>query len=135
MHIVKSVGVMSVAKVMGLMYGCMGLIFAPFFLLIGLVGSAMGQAKTPFAGIFGIFLALLLPVLYGLMGFVAGAIGALLYNLFARLVGGFELELEMKTQGLIAPYPIVPSGQQIVPQVATPAFPTAEPPSNPYPNS
>src|SRR3982074_2936467 len=33
MQIVKSVGVMSVAKIMGLIYGCMGLIFAPFFLL------------------------------------------------------------------------------------------------------
>ena len=108
MHIIKSVGVLSVAKIMGLVYGCMGLIFAPFFLLIGLVGSMAGQAKSPFAGMFGIVFAIFMPVLYGAIGFVAGLLGALLYNLFARLVGGFELELEMRTPGLSAPYPIVP---------------------------
>ena len=108
MHIVKSVGVMSVAKIMGLIYGCLGLIFMPFFLIMGLVGSMAGQQKSPFAGILGIFLAVLLPVLYGTMGFISGAIGALLYNLFARLVGGFELELEALPSGLVPPYPMVP---------------------------
>jgi hypothetical protein len=107
-HIIKSVGVLSVAKIMGLVYSCMGLIFAPFFLLIGLVGSMAGQVKSPFAGMFGIVFAIFMPVLYGVIGFVAGLLGALLYNLFARLVGGFALELEMRTPGLSAPYPIVP---------------------------
>lgn len=108
MHIVKSVGVMSFAKIMGLIYGCMGLIFAPLFLLFGLLGSLVGQDKTPFAGIFGVVFAILMPVLYGVMGFITGAIGALLYNLFARLVGGFELELDLRPTATVAPYPIVP---------------------------
>jgi hypothetical protein len=38
MHIIKSVGVLSVAKILGLVYGCMGLLFAPFLLLFGLIG-------------------------------------------------------------------------------------------------
>jgi hypothetical protein len=108
MHILKSVGVMSVAKIMGVIYGCIGLLFAPFFLLIGVIGSVAGQQKTPFAGIFGVFFALMMPVLYGVMGFVMGAIGALLYNLFAKMVGGFELELEQRPVTLTAPYPLVP---------------------------
>lgn len=108
MHIVKSVGVLSVAKIMGLIYGCLGLIFAPVFLLVGLLGTIVGQAKTPFAGIFGIVFAILMPVMYGLMGFVAGAIGGLLYNLFAKLVGGFELNLELRPTAPLSPYPIVP---------------------------
>jgi hypothetical protein len=107
-HIVKSVGVLSVAKIMGLVQACIGLIFAPFFLLIGLLGSMAGQHSTPFAGMFGVFFALFMPVIYGVMGFVTGAIGGLLYNLFARLVGGFELELEQRPDSLTAPYPIVP---------------------------
>jgi hypothetical protein len=109
MHIVKSVGVMSVAKIMGLIYGCLGLIFAPIFLIIGLMGSALGQEKTPFAGIFGVVFAIFMPLLYGAMGFISGAIGALLYNLFAKWAGGFELELEVRPQMLSAPYPIVPT--------------------------
>ena len=78
MHVVKSVGVMSFAKMMGLIYGCSGLILIPFFLLIGIAGSFAGDEKNPFAGAIGIVLAVLAPVLYGLMGFVMGAIGALL---------------------------------------------------------
>jgi len=108
MHIIKSVGVLSVARIMGMIYGCMGLIFAPFFLLIGLMGSAMGQRNSPLAGIFGVGFAVLMPVLYGAMGFVAGAIGGLLYNLFAKWVGGFELEMDLRPQTLTAPYPIIP---------------------------
>ena len=107
-HIVKSVGVMSFAKIMGLLYGCMGLIFAPLFLLFGLVGSLAGGEKNPFAGIFGIVMAIFMPVLYGVMGFIMGAIGGLLYNLFAKLVGGFELELDAQPVMLQPPYPLVP---------------------------
>jgi hypothetical protein len=108
MHIVKSVGVLSIAKIMGLIYGCLGLILTPVFLLLGLLGSIVGQQKTPFAGIFGIVFAILMPVIYGLMGFISGAIGGLLYNLFAKLVGGFELELDLQPAASLAPYPIVP---------------------------
>ncbi|HYM74403.1 MAG TPA: DUF3566 domain-containing protein [Candidatus Dormibacteraeota bacterium] len=99
---------MSVAKIMGLVYGCMGLIFAPFFLLFGLLGSLAGQNNMPFAGVFGVVFAVLMPVLYGVMGFVTGALGAFLYNLFAKWVGGFELEMEIRSTGPVAPYPIIP---------------------------
>ncbi|HEY4904694.1 MAG TPA: hypothetical protein VIH89_14570 [Candidatus Sulfotelmatobacter sp.] len=108
MHIVKSVGVLSMAKIMGLIQACMGLIFAPFFLLIGMLGSLAGQDKNPFAGVVGVFLALLMPIMYGAIGFIVGAIGALLYNLFAKLVGGIELDLDVRPQALVAPYPLVP---------------------------
>jgi hypothetical protein len=108
MHIVKSVGVLSVAKVMGLIYACMGLIVAPLFLLMGVLVAAAGQRNNPVAGIFSVGIALLLPVFYGVMGFIAGLIGALLYNLFAGWVGGFELEIEVRPRTLTAPYPIVP---------------------------
>jgi hypothetical protein len=112
MHIIKSVGVLSVAKILGLLYGCMGLIIAPLFLLMGLMGSALGQQNSPLAGIFGvgfgIGIAVLAPVLYGAMGFIMGAIGALLYNLLAKWVGGLELEMEVRPQTRAAPYPIIP---------------------------
>ncbi len=107
MHILKSVGVMSVAKIMGLIYGCMGLIFVPFFLLIGVVG-AFAQKGSPFAGIFGLFLAVMMPFMYGIMGFIVGAIGAWLYNVCAKWVGGFEFEVEARSSGPIAPYPVIP---------------------------
>lgn len=108
MQIVKSVGVLSAAKIMGMIYACIGLIFVPFFLLIGVMSSMAGQDKLPFAGIFSVGFALVMPVFYGVMGFIGGAIGALLYNLFARWVGGIELQLELRPTALVAPYPVIP---------------------------
>jgi hypothetical protein len=106
-HIVKSVGVLSVAKIMGLLYACMGLLFVPFFLLFGMLGTLVTPDRNPFAGVFGVVMAIFMPVLYGIFGFIAGAIGSLLYNLLAKLLGGFQLELEVLPT-LTAPYPVVP---------------------------
>ncbi len=107
MHIIKSVDVFSVAKIAGLLYGCLGLILAPFFLLIGLLGSAVGR-NSPIAGIFGVGFAVLMPFLYGICGFIMGMIWGLLYNLFSGWVGGVEVELEIKPAIIAAPYPLVP---------------------------
>jgi hypothetical protein len=116
-HILKSVGVMSIAKITGLIYGGMGLLFMPFFLLFALAGSMAGQMagqdKFPFAGVIGVVVAIAMPFIYGIMGFIAGALGALLYNLLAKWMGGFELELELTPARPVAPYPIIP--QQGVP--------------------
>src|ERR1700734_908206 len=96
MHIVKSFGVMSVAKIMGVLYACMGLLFAPFFLLFGLLGSMAGsmtgQGNSPFAGIVGVFVAILLPFFYGALGFIGGGVWGLLHNLVLKWGGGFEVE-------------------------------------------
>jgi hypothetical protein len=97
MHIIKSVGVLSAAKIMGLIYGCLGLIFIPFFLLIGLLGSLAGKQQSPFAGVIGLVLAFCLPIIYGVMGFIMGAIGAALYNLFAKWIGGIEVQVQSAT--------------------------------------
>lgn len=102
MHIIKSVGVLSVAKIMGLIYACLGLIFIPFFLLIGLLTSLAGKQETPFAGMIGMVLAFLLPIIYGVMGFIMGAIGAALYNLFAKWIGGIEVQVQSDTSPLPA---------------------------------
>ena len=103
MHIVKSVGVLSFAKILGLVQACLGLVFAPFFLLIGLLGSLAGQHKSPFAGMFGVIFALFMPGFYGVIGVITGALGAFLYNLFAGWVGGFEVEVELQSNALSAP--------------------------------
>lgn len=107
MHIVKSIEPFSVAKIAGMIYGCLGLLIAPVFLLIGVMGATLGQ-NNPFAGIFSVGFAVLIPFLYGVFGFIMGFIGALLYNLFARWVGGVELELEARPEITTAPYPLVP---------------------------
>jgi hypothetical protein len=39
-------------------------------------------------------MGILMPVIYGVMGFIGGVIGAAVYNLVARWIGGIELEVE-----------------------------------------
>ncbi len=101
MHILKSVGVLSVAKIMGLVYGTLGLIFMPIFLLVGFAGMMTGGRGSVFSGVAGIVLAIFLPVLYGGMGFVMGAISALLYNLFAKWIGGIEVQVESRAASFL----------------------------------
>ena len=66
MQTVRSVGVLSFAKVFALIHACFGLLFAPLFLLAGIAAS-IGNDKSAaiLGGTFGIVMALLMPVLYG----------------------------------------------------------------------
>lgn len=73
------------AKVLGVLYALMGLLFVPIFLIAGRL-TPQGQTFAP-------RLALALPVIYGLIGFVFTAIGCALYNVVAGWVGGIEVEL------------------------------------------
>ena len=110
MHIVKSVGVMSVAKITGLIYGCIGLLAVPFFLIAGFARmfAANDKGSFPLAGATGLLFAILAPLLYGGMGFVVGAISALIYNVAAKWVGGFEMELTLQPMDFTVQRPLVP---------------------------
>jgi len=92
MHVIRSVGVISVAKIMALIHASFGLLLMPIFLLAGFL-SMMGRTHSEFGGAVSVVIAVLMPIFYGLMGFVMGAIGALLYNLFANLIGGIEVQV------------------------------------------
>ena len=83
----SSFSVGQTAKVLGVLYGLMGLIFVPFFLLVAMFSPQR-------EGDLGIGFALALPVLYGVMGFVFTAIGCALYNWVAGMVGGIEIKLD-----------------------------------------
>jgi hypothetical protein len=93
MYTIKSIGVMSTAKLMGLCYFALGLLLSPFFLLIGFLQQLAG-ARAPLGAIAGVAFAIVLPFVYGSLGFVSGAVSALVYNLFANWVGGIKMELE-----------------------------------------
>ncbi len=76
--------------ILGILYGILSLLIVPFFLLAVLAGS---KAATPFPAAFGVGFAILMPVLYAVVGFLGGVISAALYNLIARWTGGFEFEV------------------------------------------
>ena len=84
---------MSCAKMMGAIYGSLGLIFLPLLLLGGFASMMLGKDSGALSGIAMLFMAILVPIFYGAMGFIMGAFTAWMYNLFAGWVGGIRLEL------------------------------------------
>ena len=97
--ILKRVGILSCAKLLGVLYGVLGLIFGAFISLFSVIASIAGFASDEAEGaivglIFGIGAVVILPIFYGIMGFLGGALTAAIYNLAARFTGGIELELE-----------------------------------------
>ena len=68
MQRITSVGVLSCAKMTGVLYGCMALLFIPFALLGGLASLATQQTNGAIGGAVIIVLGILAPVLYGVMG-------------------------------------------------------------------
>jgi hypothetical protein len=83
---VRRFGVGQTAKVAGVLYALMGLVAVPIFLVATLVAPSEAEVGL------GIGFALLLPLLYGLLGFVFTAIGCIIYNLVAGWVGGIEVD-------------------------------------------
>ena len=95
---IKSVGVMSVARITASIYGIFGLIAGVLFSLATLAGFGLSEGVSesvswmgPF---FGLGAILALPVLYFVMGFLGGAIGAWVFNNVAASVGGLEIVIE-----------------------------------------
>ncbi len=98
---VRRVGVVSVFKIyliLGLILGIiLGLLLVP---LLSMAPTSPGAAQPslptgllPLGGLVG---GILIGVLYGILLGIGGAIGALLYNLAAKIVGGLELDLVEK---------------------------------------
>ena len=94
--VLKRIGPFSVAKMAATLYAILGLAIGAVFSLLSMVGLAAGPSEMPaIAGmLFGVGAVLWLPLFYGAAGFVVALIGAALYNVFANLVGGIELQLE-----------------------------------------
>ncbi len=77
----------------------LGLIVGALFAIVSLLGAAVGaansQAYDAFVGLlFGVGFVIFMLIFYGILGFVFGSIGALLYNGIARVIGGIEVEIE-----------------------------------------
>ncbi len=54
-------------------------------------GGAPGLRALGFG--FGLGAVIIFPILHGIIGAIAGAIGAAIYNLAAGWVGGFEVDI------------------------------------------
>ena len=95
--VIRRLGVWSVARIYGVITGTIGLVIGLFIGLFSILGAGLTQdpdMPTWLMPIFGVGAIVFLPLFYGVMGIVSGAVSAAIYNVFAGLVGGISLEVE-----------------------------------------
>lgn len=109
---IKRLGVISVAKMYGLLMFLVGLIIGVIYGLILIVFGAAITAVAPnndgtIGGVgtvvMGIIVMIAVPIGQGIFGFIGGIIGALIYNGVARIVGGVKVEVEAEHQEYAPP--------------------------------
>ena len=86
-------------KILAALYAVMSLLFVPFMIMFSLIANSVPQPEgqempTGFFLGFGLVFCLLAPIFYGIMGFLTGVVGAFIYNLTAKKIGGIEVEVE-----------------------------------------
>jgi hypothetical protein len=101
---IRRFNVFSVAKIQGFLAFVIGLligvIYGFAFMIFGAAISSLApQGDSQAMGgvgaiVIGLVIMIAVPILYSIIGFIGGAIGALVYNLAAGVVGGLKFELE-----------------------------------------
>jgi hypothetical protein len=94
--LLKRIEPFSCGKVAGVLYGAMGLVVGVIVSLAAMIGGLAGREAfgALAGGLVGLGAIVILPILYGGLGFIVAVIGAWLYNLAAGWVGGIEIELK-----------------------------------------
>lgn len=93
--VIRRIGPVSAAKIAGVLYAMMGFVFGGIFSLLSIVTGAFAPNQAGFPGmIFGAAAIIVLPIFYGILGFVMTLIMAALYNLIAGWVGGIEVDVD-----------------------------------------
>jgi len=94
MAAVKHIGPGSAFKVGMVLYGLLGLMLGAVFALVSMLGAALAPPELGgFKIFFGVGAIIILPLFYGVLGGIFGAIGAAIYNLAAGWVGGLEVDI------------------------------------------
>lgn len=101
--VIRKVGVLSLGKLMAVMYAGIGLVLGGLYALFAVLGggammamggesdSALGGGMMIGMGLAAIVIA---PIFYGLLGFIGGIISAFFFNLAAKYTGGLDLEVQ-----------------------------------------
>ena len=98
--VIRRVRVLSLVKVLGLIYACIGLVAGALISLASAFAAASGWSlgqelgATWLSVLFGAGAILILPVVYGIMGTIFALLVGLVYNTIAGTVGGLEIDLE-----------------------------------------
>ena len=94
--IIKRIGALSCARILGALYAVLGFVVGAIFSMITLAGGFASDASEAarVGAMVGAAAVVIFPILYGCIGFVATLIGASIYNALAGVLGGIELDVQ-----------------------------------------
>jgi hypothetical protein len=79
---------------LGIAYGVLGFLLGALCSAVALAGVHFAHhGPMLFASRVGAFAIILCPIIYGIIGAIAAAVAAVIYNLAASWVGGIEVEI------------------------------------------
>lgn len=94
MQEIHRIGVVSLGRILAVIYGVIGLIAGGFISIFALVGASIERDMPPaFAFLFGAAAVVVMPLLYAGFAFVMGLVIGAIYNLIASTAGGLRVEL------------------------------------------
>lgn len=101
MKTLKKIDVLSFAKFQTVLLAMVGLLIGVMIAFFGFIWQAFagrfiegGEALPAFAAGLGMAALIILPVMYAVIGFISGLIGAALFNLVTAITGGIKVQLE-----------------------------------------
>jgi hypothetical protein len=97
--VIRHIGVGSLARILGALYAFWGFVFGVIVALVALAGAGFSaSSESPMqgwaGGLFGVGAVIFLPILYGVLGAIGGALTAAMYNVVAGVVGGLTIETD-----------------------------------------
>jgi hypothetical protein len=95
MIVIRRIGVLSLGKFLGILYGGLGILFGLLtsgFSLLGIIMGGNISSSDTFGAIFSLGAVVCFPIFYGIGGFISGIITAWIANLALKYSDGLELE-------------------------------------------
>lgn len=94
MQTIKKLGVMSVAKIEGVVGVIIGFIIGVLVFVLGAAASGVAGTGLGTTASLGALSIIIFPIFYGIILFIFGGLGAWIYNIIAPKVGGIQIELD-----------------------------------------
>ena len=103
----RRLGILDTGKLVAVIYGLISLLLLPLLSLALIITQKEGAGRT-----------MLMLLIYPILGFITGVIGAVIYNLAAKITGGIKMTFyeygRKRSQQGVAPYVAqgAPSGER-----------------------
>ena len=91
MQEIKKIDFLSLGKILGIIYIFIGLVIGVIYSIVSFINVLLGTTEIIY--FIGLFSIIIMPIFYGVLGFVSGILSAIIYNIASSKIGGIKIEL------------------------------------------